>query len=432
MTTRTGKEIRFNLNKPVPLLFLGDGPDQHTGLARIGRDLALLASSMPEFRVGYLGRGAFGNSKLPWQMYTFDARDQWGEWRLQRAYEDLTRGMEDWSKGVVMTVWDASRLLWFARPEFGLPPELERFLRSERFERWGYFMVDGEGVEQERLPMEQAEVLAGYDRVLLASKWGYGLASNSPATSGHKQMDWLPHPINGEVFTRHSGLAVEIYRQALGVSKGEVLLGCVMANQARKHWPTVLEAVARYKQRSMQPVKLWLHTDTELRYWNIQALLVEYGLEDCLLQNNGGVLEDAALAMRYRACDLTLMFSGGEGFCYPVAESLAVGTPVVAGSYGAHAELMQNVGEELLLVPPAITYVDTVHNVRRAVYDPGLVAEAIELEVNKQRDWRGKEKLAQGVEHLHMMKLGVRWKKWLREGLKNEIREQREGAGDGL
>lgn len=418
--TGDGARTRFNLNKPVPLLFLGDGPDQHTGLARIGRDLALLASSMPEFRVGYIGRNLFGCNKFPFQQYSFDWREQWGEWKLQRAFNDFMGDDLGRGKAVVMTVWDASRLLWFARPEYGLPEQLSRFLQSGEFERWGYFMVDGEGVETGKLPTEQIEVLNGYNRVLIASKWGYELARESGVHQAI-DFDWMPHPINGAVFHHVDAKVREITRGMWGVhSSGGPVIGCVMANQARKHWPVVLEGIARYRQRTGKSVRLWLHTDKELNYWNIPALLVEYGLEDCLLPMMD-TITDSQMAVRYAACDVTVVVSGGEGFCYPIAESLAVGTPVVAGSYGAHTELMMNCGAaDLAIINPLTTQVDTIHNVRRAVYEPEHLASVLEFELNKRTDNARRESIARSVEHLHMLKLGVQWKRWFRQGIKPE------------
>ena len=56
---------RLKSNAPIPLLFVGDG-ESLTGLSRIGHDLAWLTSSMPEFKVGYLGRQSIGSSRRPW------------------------------------------------------------------------------------------------------------------------------------------------------------------------------------------------------------------------------------------------------------------------------------------------------------------------------------------------------------------------------
>lgn len=380
---------RFNSNQPVPILFLGDAADSHTGLGRIGHDLAWLVSSMPEFRVGYMGRLAFGRAKFPWTQYSFGINEQWGENRIQEAWEDLSQGQ----RGVIFTVWDASRLLWFAD---GRGTPLESFLQGGAFERWGYFMMDASGVNPCQPPQEQAHVVGQYNRALTASRWAYDLASGIAGP----ELDWLPHPLNCEVFRPLGRL---FGRSAWGVSDSQTLIGCVMTNQARKHWPTVFEAI------SLLPGKprLWMHTDLLLHYWDLQALAVEYGVGDQIIYE-GRALTDSELAMRYSACDATVVISGGEGFCYPVAESLACGVPVVTGAYGAQAELTP------WKVAPLATAIDTSHNVRRAMYSARDVSDTLQTVLDSKpivEDCVGL------VRHLNFKQLGLPWKKWFHKGL---------------
>lgn len=383
---------RFNLNHAIPILILGDGPDQKTGLGRIGHDLAWVLSSMPEFKVGYLGRMAFGRAKYPWTQYSFGLNEQWGEHRLQEAWEDLSQGVN----GIVFTVWDASRLLWLSNPS-GMPNEA--FLRSGAFEKWGYFMQDSAGVRPDILPLEAAEVMRGFDRVLLASKWAYVLTVKS--LDGERDIDWIPHGINREIFKPMDRLYA---RSGWGVGERDIVIGCVMANQQRKHWPTVFEAVARIPE-----ARLWVHTDRWVNYWNLNALAIEYGVADRVIAEDRQ-LSDTELAMRYSACDATVMISGGEGFCYPVAESLSCGTPVVTGSYGAQFELASQG------VPPIFTQLDTMHNVRRAYYDPVMVSRALKQAVQT----RDPESAQAQVEHLSWLKLTAVWKKWFRRGIERD------------
>ncbi len=380
---------KFNSNRPVPLLLLGDAPDSTTGLGRIGHDLAWLTSAMPELKVGYMGREGFGRAKFPWAQYSFSAADQWGEQLIEQAWDDLSQGQ----RGIIFTVWDASRLLWFAD---GRNTGLERFLVSGRFERWGYFMADGSGVQPNRLPLEQAHVISRYQRALLASKWAYGLASGIQGP----EIDWLPHPINRQAF-RPQGRA--FMRSAWNIGDRERLIGCVMTNQARKHWPVVMEALAHFGNN----VRLWIHTDRLLHYWDLRALAVEYGLASRIVTDSRP-LSDSELAMRYSACDATVVISGGEGFCYPVAESLSCGVPCVTGEYGAQAELTH------WRVGVYAHTVDTTHNVRRAIYSPTDVFIALQTVMDMQPRSEECEGL---VDHLDMSKLGLLWKRWLRKGL---------------
>lgn len=380
----------FNFNQPIPLLFVGDAPDSTTGLGRIGHDLAWLASSMPEYQVGYMGREGFGRAKFPWAQYSFSSRDQWGERLIQEAWGDLSQGRH----GIIFTVWDASRLLWFAD---GRGTGMEEFLGSGQFRRWGYFMADGCGVRAGQLPMEQTHVVACYNRAVMASRWAHQMAVESVHEPA--DLDWLPHPINRNVF-RPQGRA--FMRSAWGI--GEVpLVGCVMANQARKHWPVVMAAIKLLPRNT----RMWMHTDTLLHYWDLQALAAEYGIAHQIITDNRA-LSDIELAMRYSACDATVVISGGEGFCYPVAESLSCGVPAVTGTYGAQAELTP------WTVPYAALAVDTSHNVTRAVYDAGEVAEGIAAAIEAKPPIVECEAR---VLHLDMKHLGLLWKRWFRKGL---------------
>lgn len=376
--------------KPTPLLILGDAPDLGTGLSRIGKDLASLLSYMPEFRVGYLGRGGQPSIRYPWMQYNFPPTDQWGEELLERTWKDFA-GEE---RGVVLTVWDASRLLWLADP-VGL--RNEPWLRNPPFELWGYFMQDAEGVNRGQLPFIHAHVMSRFKRILLASKWAYDLTR---ATFEHTDCDWLPHGINLSVFrpTDMSDSTRLVTRKHVFDTKLDKVWGCVMTNQARKHWPTVLRAL------KLSPgVFLWAHTDQVLGYWNLVALAYELGVSDRVLFDMFQ-RTDPDMAYFYSLCDVTLLISGGEGFGYPIAESLACGVPVVNGGYGAGTELNEYRNN---LEPEWVTC-ETQHNVVHAHYSGRLVAQTCSMV----------DPVSSGeMEHLDWSNIGVQWKKWFRKGV---------------
>src|ERR1700745_3880785 len=73
----------------------------------------------------------------------------------------------------------------------------------------------------------------------------------------------------------------------------------------------------------------------------------------------------------YSACDLTLGI-GPEGFGYPAFESLACGTPCVAGTCGGQAEhLSEN------LIEPIAYRLEGLYCMVRPVYDPARWAYRI-------------------------------------------------------
>jgi glycosyltransferase involved in cell wall biosynthesis len=387
--------------KPLanPILVVSDAPELLSGIARDGRDLLTLLSSMPEFRVACLGRGGMGRRRFPWTSYQYPASGQWGEDYLAPAWNDFSGG----ENGVVLTIDDASRRLWFAQP-VGMPAEMQRFLGSGRnFLKWGYFPVDSTGPNGKTLPIGMAAAIAGYDRVAAASEWGRHVL----ADSGRPDADWMPH-----------GLWMDVWNPIPDARKmldwPDIVVGCNMANQARKDWPAAFQCAADLRAHYGNRVLFWAHTDQVSHYWNLAALAADYAMADALEVTVNAT--DYQLAMRYSACDCTILPSGGEGFGYPIAESLACGTPCIVADYAAGPELV----EEECRVQPIAYRVDTMHNVTRAVLSGHAFAQKAVGQIEKKReDCEGRvEELRASVEHLDWQKLQHVWRKWFLTGLR--------------
>ncbi len=387
-----------------PILLLGDPVEGQSGLSRITRDLATVSSALPNFRVGSLGRGASGSSKLPWAQYSYPVAHQWGEGHIQKVWQDFAGD----KPGTIMTAWDASRLLWFGQPQ-GLGEPLATFLGPERnFRKWGYFMVDATGPDSERLPTESIMTMQGYDRVLIASEWGAKVTRKSGINC-----DWIPHGIDGKKFRVFSPQERQAHRESLGLD-GTITVGACMANQARKDFPIAFATAAALRKEFGPKFRFWLHTDAEINYWSVWALALEYGVADCLRITDRGT--DLMMAAFYNCCDCTMLPSGGEGFGYPIAESLFCGTPCATQDYAAGAEL----APEELRVPVATYRVNTLHNVLWAVHAPkywiDTVGSAIEKAQIEGDEWR--QELAARVAHLNWVQLKTLWSRWLLEGIK--------------
>ena len=354
---------------------------------------------MPEFRCGVLGRGGVAKRSFPWFQANFPEIHQWGEEYLPHVWKDFSNGQD----GIIMSLWDASRQLYFGRPET-LRPDLAKFLGPGRnFAKWGYFPIDSTGPDEVHLPIESAQAVMGYDRVLAASEWGRDVLS------GHRQdADWIPHMIWTKTFR-----PVENARTFLGIDSNAIVVGVNMANQARKDWPVAFEAAAILKRTYGNRLRLWFHSDMMIRHYNLYALAHEYGVADCLevtLEKT-----DKELALRYSACDVTMLPSAGEGWGFPIAESLACGVGCIVTDYAAGQEL---VFEEHRVMP--VTYkIDTIHCVRRAVLSGWSFARAAEEEIERRlKDPVGHiQRMVERVAHLDAEKLKYVWMRWLREGL---------------
>src|SRR5271165_6610846 len=147
---------------PTPLLILSDSPSSRSGLGRITRDLAtrLHEHCSDVIRVGTCGVGGTGFRNLPFQQYeTYQA--EWLLPELPKIWEDFA-GEE---KGIIFTIWDASRLAWFTYPELCGDPILRGWLEAARscaaFQKWMYLPLDACGVNG-KLPFGFREVIENF------------------------------------------------------------------------------------------------------------------------------------------------------------------------------------------------------------------------------------------------------------------------------
>lgn len=383
------------------ILFFSDRPEDLSGLAKISRDLASLCCTMPEFKVGFLGRGSQGMSKFPWTTFSYpESTGGWGHQYLAGVADDFFG--KDY--GIVFTNWDISRLGWLTGQ--GLPDDLAKAYGSgKNWEVWAYPPVDSCGVSGVGLGVEARYTLSAFKRVLAPSEWG----ANVLRASGRPDADWIPHALNLNTFKPDPEA-----RKKLGWNENDVIVGMVATNQARKDYPVAFECLSLLRKQYGNKFRAWVHTDTMLRHWNIAALAADYGIGDCLEVSLRAT--DEELAMRYAACDCTILPSGGEGFSYTTAESLACGTPQIVADHAAAQELV----EELCRVRPVAYRIDTIHNVQRAVLSGHAFANAAFGQIEKKREdseYRS-EQLRDQVQHLSWDKLKTVWERWFREGLR--------------
>ncbi len=196
-----------------------------------------------------------------------------------------------------------------------------------------------------------------------------------------------------------------------------IRIGIVATNQIRKDWGLAAAVCAGLAERLKGDVRFWWHSDIDVRHWNLLALVADYQLGE-LVEITHPPVDDRWLAEQYRACDITILPSSGEGYGYCLFESLACGTPVVHGAYAGGASIMSTCGLEHLLVEPAAWRLEGQHNCLRPVYRAeDFVNTTLQvLEQHKQMEI-GREQIAQSVAHLGWGKLGPVWKRWLKEGL---------------
>lgn len=363
----------------IPFLMLSDAPSSGTGLGRICRELAIRIheNCSDIFDVATLGYGGVGDRSLTFPQYNTEQMRDFFIPTLPQVWDNFAGNR----KGVVFTIWDASRMLWFARPDGGPrkldwcpDPGIREWLMHAPFERWGYFPMDAAGPGN-MLSVMIAEAIAGYDRVIAYSDWAKKLMENtfSPQICERQTLTAIPHGIDSTVF-RPAGKTRGVFRREMSytgrvIEEYEKVIGIVATNQIRKDYGLGFAAFAEVAKDV--PCRLFIQTDVFERYWSLPNLALDFNL----LQKvgiNTSIITDETMNLMYNACDLTLGI-GPEGFGYPIFESLAAGTPVIAGSVGGQAEHMPS---EMLMKPIA-TRTDTLYNCIRPVYDPSKWAYQI-------------------------------------------------------
>lgn len=401
---------------PVPLLFLSDAPTAGTGLARITRDIATRVQKfLPDkFRVGTVGYGGPFSRELGFPQYHAQMRD-WHISNLPEIWEDFA-GKEH---GILMAVWDCSRLLWLARPENEEDPRLRNFLQRKPFDIWTYTPMDAHGVGG-KLTQILKHTLEGFDRVLAYSKWAENILNCTFDKSDYIDLDWRPHGIDTNVWyprqritARHSfgdKLGAKTYRgNVVRIPDDVFLIGIVATNQARKDWGLGLNVVSEISKQKKEKVWVWIHIDQLEHLWSI-PILAQFDFP--VLREKSIVttvdFSDDIMAWAYSACDLTLGIGNGEGFGYPIFESLACGTPCLHGNYGGAPEHMQ----QCMLVEPVHERIDGVYSLIRKGYNAS--------------DWVAKANGLLGVKsgtsllpaHLDWNNLWPSWEEWFVKGLK--------------
>jgi glycosyltransferase involved in cell wall biosynthesis len=354
----------------VPLLIISDAPSASSGLGRITRDLALgIHHNLPnEYEVATFGYGGSGDRNLPFIQYPIENMHEW----FLPTLQDVWYNFAGTRKGAVLCVWDPARLLWFGRPDQKLwsrNKEMSEWLMTKPFEKWIYAPMDAEG-PMGKLSIANAECLYGFDRIIAYSEWEKKVIEETYSEFDCKARDLIaiPHGIHTHVFhPRREADRRGVFRQDFGfvgnvLEDYEKIVGIVATNNTRKDYGLAIGALSEVNKEV--PIRVFIQIDQVEKNWAIGTLLQDFNMIHRAFISVKLVSDDA-MAKAYSACDLTLGI-GPEGFGFPIFESLACGTPVIAGSVGGHAEHM----DPEYLIKPDLTRLESVFNCVRPVYDP--------------------------------------------------------------
>jgi len=130
--------------------------------------------------------------------------------------------------------------------------------------------------------------------------------------------------------------------------------GTVQRNTLRKELSVVLKAYSMLPQIVKDESIFYLHTlpfEENLGQvgWNIPELVMRFGIAGNVLMPSLasskylGLPEDEMCKI-YNALDVYLSISSGEGFCLPLLEAMACGTPVIVSKNTSQPEVVEDAG----------------------------------------------------------------------------------------
>lgn len=410
----------------IPFLLYGDGPRLSTGLARIARDLAIrLVAEEEQLGIRFAQVGVDYPGGWQWQAWDLcgfqpNPKDQ-GRDAVEACLLELNQACG--RSGVCLMIMDPARCYDLTRPSPPGPTEGDRGeVLPAQF--WGYYPLDAHN-RLGAVGGPAARAILDTDRLLGYGRWGAQVLQATRSLQGPRfgeapartPIAYLPHGIDTMAWRpTELALADPTFQQwAAGVPPSAIKIGAVATNQPRKDLGLLFAAVAELKAAGEQ-VAVWLHTDALTAVWDIGELAYTCGLGKAEVAASIEQLSDQQLAARYTWSDVTLAPGLGEGYGYPIVESLSCGTPCVHGKYAGGVELIP---DPSFLVTPWAWRLESVYALQRPVFKPGDVAGALWNAAQRTREQHQlTEAYCRGaVQYLDWQHLWPRWRQWIRHGL---------------
>lgn len=382
----------------TPLLFVGDGPNEATGLGRILRDLGrrIVAADLP------VEIASVGGPLLPfwreWPIFPMGERERGEDWGAGYV-EEVYRTYFGSRPGIVWVIWDPGRL--WAYSDLQAPVQL-----------WSYPAIDSMNRVGE-ISGPAGAALQRADRVIAYGRWASEIVRRVRPTS----VPYLPHGLDLQTYAETSPAEAEWARSQLGphLKREDLVVGCVATNQPRKDLGIYFGTLTELMARGL-PVYGWLHTDVPVKAWSIAQLVEDCGLGKRVTVSIASY-SDRQLACLYQQCAVTIAPGLGEGFGYPIVESLAAGVPVVHGDFGGGRELVPKIEWRF---PVREIRLEGIYAQQRPIFRAEDVANAVERVLR----WKAEvgAETAKGycrgaVAHLGWEGLWPRWRSWIRTGL---------------
>jgi glycosyltransferase involved in cell wall biosynthesis len=197
-----------------------------------------------------------------------------------------------------------------------------------------------------------------FDFSYVYSRFGHNLLKQAL-----KDIRYFRPPLrNSDVFKKYGPEKRNFVRKAFFPSIPEhfTVFGFVGRNQLRKDPQRLIRAFAEIKRKEPDSA-LYLHTEVNQGVYNLQQIMLDYGLKtgDVIVKPHNLVFSPEKMVDVYNAMDCLVNCTLHEGLSWTVIEAMACGTPVIASHSTAHTELLEG-GAGVLVPCKELTYMPVV------------------------------------------------------------------------
>lgn len=258
-------------------------------------------------------------------------------------------------------------------------------------------------IEGAPITAEYGEAFRAADRALTFTAW----SADHLAASGAPAVPWVYHGVAAAVVAY--GATARQRRAELRAAFGwsdRYVIAYVARNAQRKQQPTLIQALTLLTKLA-GPVPdrdyhLYLHCQPyeshTLSGWDLSEVAEQWGVADRVefAPSAPAVRGTPATAVydRIVAADLYVSVAGSEGFGLPLAEAMALGTPVLAPDDAGNQAEVVGEGGILYRVDHWTTW---FNGAQLASPSPGRVAESIKQARRALTDVAARERLAEAA-----------------------------------
>jgi len=358
----------------MKVLLVTDNPSLPSGLARVGREVAITLHD--KFDFVYLGLHSLQLSDVPYKVAV--CGEGYGKDFLATSTAEI-----------ILTVGDPFH--------FAFIP----FLPNRKDFTWiNYVTIDSINAVG-NLPLGWQLALSNSDFLATTSRFGQEAIMNflevEPA--------YWPLGVRDEFF-RMPEAERKSARELLHLDDCFIVVS-VNRNCIRKQLPVILKVAQRLANQKVEGypggIKFLIHTNPNDSYgYNLKQLTMDYGIRNVLfvstLQNNTfldsdiqqGTLQNPTLlpsgVIKVRFCnvlneiynsgDVFLTASGGEGFGLTILEAMKCGLPIIGTNYSSIPELVNTPKPCGMLINPC-AYMTTEEGTEMAILNPDEISKAV-------------------------------------------------------